>query len=421
MKKLSTLLIAFLSFSLLNAQENVQVSVGASYTHQSFYELATNEITTIDNESWDIGFSVFGLQDAAIFVNESAASMGTENILIELNISDFQDPITDDDLTDRVLNGELDWSNGAFNSGRDLTNPFDYGWGQYNPALNSVTGNKIYVIELRDGTKKRLQILSLEGTNYNFKYADFDGSNVKEVNIDKAQFEGKHRVYFSFKDETVKDLEPNKWDLYFTRYSTPIDDGTGVFLDYVVTGVLSSQGMEIAEANGVDPFDAEEIDFQDDYESSLDIIGYDWKTLDFATFQWQVVEDRAYFVKTAIGEKYKLIFFDFEGSSSGVSSFEKTSLLSTTTTDIAQQENLFKVFPNPNNGSFIIDLRSVEKHQKGLANIFDLSGSMRWSSEINPNNKLQHIQVADHLGSGFYVLQLVLDGKSTYQKLVIKY
>jgi len=419
MNKLYIILFAFLSFSILRAQENVQVSVGASYANQSFYELATNEITTIDNESWDIAFSVFGLQDAAIFVNESAASMGTENILFELSINDFQDPISDDDLTERVLNGELDWSNGAFNSGRDLTNPFDYGWGQYNPALNAVTGNKVYVIELRDGTKKRIQILSLEGITYNFKYADFDGSNVKEVNIDKAQFEGKHRAYFSFADETVKDLEPTKWDLYFTRYSTPIDDGTGVFLDYVVTGVLSSQGMELAEANGVDPFDAEEIDFQDDYESDLDIIGYDWKTLDFATFQWQVVEDRAYFVKTAEGAKYKLIFFDFEGSSSGVSSFEKTSLLSTSTRDIVQQEKRFKIFPNPNNGSFNIELASIETHQKGLVNIFDLSGLIRWSSEINPNNKLQYIQVADHLGSGSYVLQLILDGKTSYQKIII--
>lgn len=419
MNKLYIILIAFFSFSLLHAQENVQVSVGASYANQSFYELATNEITMIENESWDIAFSVFGLQDAAIFVNESAASMGAENLLFELSIADFQDPITDEDLTDRVLNGELDWSNGAFNSGKDVTNPFDYGWGQYNPALNSVTGDKTYVIELRDGTKKRIQILSLEGTSYNFKYANFDGSNVKEVQIDKTQFEGKHRAYFSFADETVKDLEPSKWDLYFTRYSTPIDDGTGVFLDYVVTGVLSAQGMEIAEANGVDPFDAQEIDFQNDYESDLDIIGYDWKTLNFSTFQWQVVEDRAYFVKTAEGEKYKLIFFDFEGSSSGVSSFEKTSLLSTSTTDIIQQKNLFKVFPNPNNGSFNIDLASDEMHHEGMINIFDLSGSLIWSCKIKPNNKLQHIQVPDYIESASYVLQLILDKNTSYQKLVV--
>ncbi len=420
MKKFTILLVAFLSFINLKAQENVQVSVGTSYTEQSFYELSSNEITSIENESWDIAFSVFGLQDAAIFINESAASMGTENILYEVAIVDFQDPITDEDLTNRVLNDELDWSSGAFNSERDLSNPFDYGWGQYNPALNSVTGNKFYVIELRDGTKKRIQIISLIGTSYLFKYADFDGTNVSEVQIDKAQFEGKHRAYFSFADEEVKDLEPNNWDLLFTRYSTPIDDGTGEFLDYVVTGVLSAQGTEIAEANGVDPFDAQEIDFQNDYEAALDVIGYDWKDLDFATFQWQVVEDRAYFVKTAEGEKYKLIFFDFEGSSTGVSSFEKTSILSTSAKELIQEEELFKVFPNPNNGSFHIDLQSNAMDQKGMIQIFDISGSTIWSTEYHSLNKLQHIHVANHLTSGTYLIRMILNGKTSYQKLVVK-
>ncbi|MEZ4956598.1 MAG: hypothetical protein R2825_23780 [Saprospiraceae bacterium] len=85
------------------------------------------------------------------------------------------------------------------------------------------------------------------------------------------------------------------WDLLFTRYSAPVDDGAGGFFDLVTSGVLSAPGIEVAEARGVDPFYVEYTDYVTrSVRISMLSVGIGKSSI---MFHGHSATDRAYFVK----------------------------------------------------------------------------------------------------------------------------
>src|SRR5690606_7861117 len=120
--------------------------------------------------------------------------------------------------------------------------------------------------------------------------------------------------------------EPEHWDLKFTRYNIPVEDPSspGVYLDYRVTGVLTRPGTEVAVATNIDPETVAFEDFADSLTNAPDAIGYEWKAYDFGSMQYTVTQNEVYFVKTVNDEVYKIQFLDFEGSSTGVTTFRIT-------------------------------------------------------------------------------------------------
>jgi hypothetical protein len=72
------------------------------------------------------------------------------------------------------------------------------------------------------------------------------------------------------------------FDLFYGRYVASVyDPGLELDVPYNVTGILSGPGVQVAEADGVDPETVDYTDYQDSLRSELDIIGHDWK------FFWQ--------------------------------------------------------------------------------------------------------------------------------------
>ncbi len=416
--KMSFITICVSLFSLnLYAQDIDQISVGAGYTLQSYYDIESGEVTSIDNSSWDISFSTIGFQDASISINESASLMGNELELYDLGNMDFDTEIIESDLNNRVFNSESNWSDGAFNFGRDESNFADFGWGMYNPSTMEVIGTKLFALKLRDDKLIKIKIESLSQTQYILKYANLDGTNLNSVVVDKANFWGKQRAYFSFESASVLDLEPDNWDLLFTRYTSPVDDGEGNILNYMVTGVLSAAGVEIAQADDIDPINVNASDFENNFSNDSDVIGFDWKEINISTFQWNVILDRVYFVKTLEGNLFKLYFFDFEGSSTGISTIEKLELES------SANENLFvdkkiQVVPNPNNGSFTILNKSSLLDIKNAV-IYDYAGRVVLKlnkEQINGNNQLN---IKDSLSPGLYFLKIELDNEIQTLRIII--
>ncbi len=147
----------------------VELSYGASYANQVYYQLEDDTETTVVNTSWDIAFTTQGLQDAGIFINEATAFMSNELELYHAPTDEFVDVIDPEDLGERIHNNELSWELGAFNDGKILANPLDYGWGTYNPGNMTVEGEEVFVIKLRDGSFKKLMIESLTFTTYKFE------------------------------------------------------------------------------------------------------------------------------------------------------------------------------------------------------------------------------------------------------------
>ncbi len=405
MKTIYTFLILFLGVSL-NAQDIEQVSVSPAYGQQAYYTLSTGEVQVVDNDAWDLAFSNDGLQDAGVFINESAPLEGAGLQVHLAPTANFDDIITDtDQFTEetQMHNPEIDWTNGVFNSTRSLMDPFDYGWGRYSPMLNTVVGNQVYVIRLRDESWIKFMIEKLEITDYHIKWADLDGANEQTAIISKSA-EADVLMHFSFASSDVVDM-PRDYDLIFQRYTTPafFPQQSPDTLEYMVTGVLLGPGTRAVVARDVNPDDVNEADYSDQYTDQVNTIGYDWKEFDF-TIGWIMDLERAQFVKTSDDRVYKIVFLDFEGASTGTTTLEKTDL------GIVATDDLWKwgisIYPNPASDRYEIETPELQELQ---IEWYSTDGRLQSHNNIL-SNTAQTIPL--DLTSGQYYLR-VMDGEKS--------
>jgi len=404
------------------AQNQVLVSNGPGYNQQSFYNLSDDQITTIDNESWDIAFTTIGLQDAGIHINESANfDRGATGVELEVYVApttDWEEGIEVGNLTDRLYNDETSWTyGGAFNQGRDLTDPFDFGWGSYNPTVRMVTGDRIFAVKLRDGTWKKIQFQGITLTTYNFRYANMDNTDEVVQALDKTDFEDGTLALFSFETGEVVATPQDKWDLTFTRYATPLTQG-GIFANYVVTGVLSRDGIQVARANDIDPATVEYQVYQDSLTENLDAIGFDWKTFAGA---WSLDENRAYFVIDSEGDIWKINFVSFGGSGNGNSVFEKSRVNLASTNGAIDAINTFAISPNPaqDQTQIVFDWNKNATNLNGQ--LYNLAGQVVRSYNIQANSGLNAYTLNNlPTESGIYILKVSDNNQSLVSKLVIE-
>jgi len=288
-------------------------------------------------------------------------------------------------------------------------------------GTQTVSGTRIFCIKLRSGDYKKLEITSLVNGTYTFTYANIDGSNEVVQTLDKTDFIGKTLAYFSIENAAIKDIEPEKWDLLFTRYSTPLDDGAGGVINYTVTGVLSNNGVEVAQADEVDPATVDADDYEDDYSTELSTIGYDWKAYDFAS-GWVLPEDRVYFVKSAELELWKVQFIDFEGSSSGVTTIQKTfETALTSVADHYEYLNTFTCYPNPAHGQINVVFELANNQDSGVITIFNALGQHVYQTQTNVDAGLNVKQIPlQNIPAGNYYLSLQLGNDVITNSILIR-
>lgn len=375
MKKIFTIITALFVGLNLQAQDNVKmVSVGPSYTQQAYYNLEAGEAESISADSWDISFTSFGQTDAGIFINESTPLGGNGLLLYYLEGKTWDDAITASEVENSVIlyNAEQNWTDGAFNSLKDDSSPFDFGWGAYNPQTHQIAGNKLFAVVKRDGSVLKLEIQSLSSEGYTFRFANLDGSD--EVSAVLPKEEGEDFIYYSFNTQAKVDAPSNDYDLIFQRYTTPLDNG-GETLEYTVTGVLLAPGTSAVVADGVDP---ETVTF-DQYEDQLSdypkTIGHTWKSFSFST-GWELDTDRVQFIKTANDKIYKIAFVDFEGSGTGISTFTQDLVGTVNTEELRKKAIEFSVYPNPT--ADYVNIDGAEN-----AHIYIIDGSGRQVAEIS--------------------------------------
>ncbi|MEN0005293.1 MAG: T9SS type A sorting domain-containing protein [Bacteroidota bacterium] len=413
---LLTLLFFFTAVSLF-AQDFVQVSVGPTYSNQTYYTFDGDEVVSVPNTSWDLAFTATGFQDAGVFYNEATALGGSTLELYVSPTTSFDEVVDPNTITTPILfNDEQSWDRGAFNSIATPGSFFDYGWGQYDQMSNSVIGSTIYVLKLRDGSYKKIMVESLIITTYNVKIADLDGANEVTLTIDKADHAGADLVYYSIETNSIVTTVPNQWDLLFTRYWTRLEDD----IDYSLTGVFSGFGVEVAEARGVTPTDADLDDFVGSFTPVLDEIGWDWKMFSFMS-GWSLEGDLSYFVKLADNTVWHILFVDFEGSSTGTSVFQKFNLGMLTSVSDSDFVEEFSVFPNPviNEATVAVTLKEGGPIHLQLTNML---GQQVWTSgKIDTNGGFQVFTLPElNLAAGQYVLSLVKDGEVVSRKITQK-
>jgi hypothetical protein len=426
MQKIFILISFTFLLSSLNAQVFQEISCGSGYNKQSYIKLSEGVQKQVNNDAWDLAFTAYGFQDAGIFINESSGSSMGQNLpqteLYDAKTTDFNASISIDAIKDnKYLNSEESWNFGAFNETRSVVNPFDFGWGKYNPAGQRVDGDKVFVLRLRNGEYKKIKIESLIGTTYTFRYANLDGSNEIVKTINKmADSKGQKIIYFSFtSNETVDVLPAGGFDMMYGRYTSLAKDPNGTIeQQYNVTGILTGPGVQVAAAKGINPVTVSLQEYSDKFSTRTDVIGHDWKSL--VGTSWSIAADRAYFVKMADKRVWKIVFIDFEGSATGNAVFEKTDLGISSNNDITGTET--GISPNPVNDELIISFDSKDATVKQLnIEIIDQSGKVILRDTTGSFNEFNVTTInTSNLNSGIYFVRLSNDQHESTTKKIIK-
>ena len=268
------------------------------------------------------------------------------------------------------------------------------------------------IIKTVNGNWKKIWIKELAANGiYTFIYANLDGSNLITQTIDKNNYSNKNFIYYSIDNNSVEDREPinTAWDITFTKYITPVQGQP-----YSVTGVLSNSDIEVAEAVQI----ANPLTYTNysahPFSSEINTIGYDWKYYDFSQ-GYVLSNDLCYFIKDMNNNIYRIVFTEFEGTSSGNISFN-TELLNSTSIIDNNKVNSFSIYPNPaiNQTKVIVDAKNI-----GELKIFDVRGKEISKSIIDRGLKTYDIDVHS-FNKGVYIVSVTIDGVSKKEKLIIQ-
>ena len=420
MKK-QLLAFTFLAASAISVQGQTvtdTVSLGAGYVNQVWYNLENGTETSTGGANWDFGFQISGFASSIIANNTTGAELyiypnGDTSSWPTLDTSGMSS-------WTQVYNSATTWDNGGFNIGKDTSNAFDLGWGNYNFITHHVTADSLYVWKTATGAIKKIWIERLASGVYYFKVADYNGSNLKNVTLSKSNFTGKNFGYYSIALDSVMDIEPmsSSWELLFSRYFGDLGGG----VRYPVTGIRTNSGIETAQ---VYPVDASTFNTTQGhtYSSAINVIGYDWKQFSFQT-GWNLQDSLVYFVKTDSTTYWKLVMKDFGGSSNGNYIFEKTKI--NTVTGIFEnnitQSGTFLIYPNPSterNISIVADL--PVSAQQAQINVLNVNGQLVKSENITLSNSFEAHQIQlGGLKAGMYLIQLNHEQGMITKQLILK-
>ena len=235
---------------------------------------------------------------------------------------------------------------------------YNYGWGTYNTVSHTVEGNQIFVIQLPDDSYRKVKINDKTAGTYSFTLAELDGAN--EINRTIASNGGPSDNalfgYYSITNDVFVNREPAKsdWDICFLQYNA-VEYGSS--FNQRVVGVLQHPDVEVAKIsldNATDIVDASSAVFS----AAINAIGYDWKELNYATFQWEIPDTLVYLIKAQNGDYWELRFTAFGGTSTGNIAFTKTKIGSANITE--NSISLFEMYPNPSNGLVTIAVDAKE-------------------------------------------------------------
>ena len=408
MKKITATIILQIMFILNVFAQNTEISLNQGYENQSFYSMVNGEILNTQNNNWDIAFSTDAFS-STIRINDGK---GVELYTYPLGDTSAWNTIDNNSiniLVNPMYNSDTSWELGAFDV--NTTNGMDFGWGVYNLATHHIIGDSLFIIKTVDGNWKKLWLEKKVSGEYLFKYANLDGSNMINQNVQASNYNDKRFIYYSLESDLIIDREPilSDWDITFTKYITPVQG-----MPYSVTGVLSNSGVEVAKVDNI-PSPLTYTNYgAHNFTQEINSIGYDWKTF---SGTYVIDSDRLYFIRDYQQNIWRLVFTNFDGMSTGNIEFN-TELLSATNTNNYQYNNSLELYPNPastdNNIILIYDIKSND----GVINIYDITGKKLYSTNLTSGFDTHTIN--NHkLKKGVYIISLVVNGEKINKRLII--
>lgn len=414
------LIWAFLSSSAISAQVTPQeenLSMGPGYIDDIYYNITQGIVETTPRDTWDIAFYTARFS-AGILTNEGIGV--TLYCYPNGDTSAWSSIDTAGMSTWPVLhNSPTDWEEGAFNA-NEKGHP-DYGWGIYNQVNHHVYGDSLFLITIPGAGTKKIWIREKKSIDniYIFTFANIDGSEEVNVELDVMPYVTKNFIYYSLTENKAVDREPdhNLWDLLFTKYIDYVPDNEGNLEPYLVTGATNNVGI------GSNHFYPANPTFNEWYTQPLDslknAIGYDWKSFDMGTFSWVVTDSNYYFVEAQDGNIWRLKFLTWEGSGTGNFSLEKWLVSMTSVDENKINDFDVEIFPNPATSAFTIR-SSADFNEMVQLDIVDQSGRRVYSETIASSELERGVSIQEQFSTGLYIIRVSDGTTATSQKLLVK-
>ena len=395
--------------STFSQETTVNLSLGASYTSQVYYKLNTKTETTVAANSWDLAFFRASNYEHGIRVNDGIGIEVFEaaNQATAWNTID----ITNEAAWSKLYNSDTDRINGAFMQGSAT-----YGWGEYNTATHHITGTIIYVLKYTDGSYKKFICEDFYG-GYTIKYASWNGSDWSEDKsavISNSNNSNNTYNYFSLQNDNEVIIEPaaTDWDFVFTKYFTDVSTSK-----YNVTGVLSSDNITVATATGDTTNNLS-------YSEAINTIGYNWKSLNYTTYTYEIDSNLKFYVKDKDEKIYKLYFTEFGGSPTGNLAFNFEDVTQTLGIEEVGENIAFGIYPNPVRSdkkiNIVFDVNKVNKNENKIE-IYNLSGQKVLATSITNSLGFYNKEInLSSLNSGIYMLKFTSGNYQKTKKIVIQ-
>ena len=360
--------ITLMGFGLVSAQEYTDTAMTNGNTQDVYLELNSGSKTYVDRDNWDLAFETLGTT-ASVLIN---SQKGMKLYTSPYTIADWAKFDTAGMSTwVEYLNSTSSWSNGAFNQQLEPGNDFDLGWGKYNVQNHIITGDSVFLLQLEDGSYKKIYVNDLSAGTYTFTYANIDGTSEMKKEVTKMDMGSQNFGYYSIVDEKVLTREPatSDWDVVFTEFVTPIPTGPGTFQNYPVTGIKINKGVVVAQRDGIAVTSDDTTGLN--WNMNITEIGSDWKTFNRAEMRYEYAKDRTYFVKLDGGSVWKIYFTKYEGGPAG--NFYYTLEKIETGASVKElAASSVVIFPNPS-ANQIVNIALNNGNQLEQVNVFNQS------------------------------------------------
>ncbi len=384
------------------------VSIGAGYVNEKWYSLQNDEQGSSPKNAWDIAFETSGM-GSSIHINSVIGNKlwvypnGDTSVWNSIDTSGINS------WTARY-NSDTSWSVGAFNVGA-TSNPYDLGWGIYNPITHEVIGDSLFIIKLSSNQYKKLWIKKLASGVYTFQYADLNGNNQQIINVNKSMYNTKTLVYYSIQNNSILNPEPisSNWDLVFKQYTAFIPS------PYNVAGILQNKGVTAIKVYPIDTSYNQWYNYP--WQTSINTIGYNWKNY---TGSWQIEDSLVYFVKSKQGDVWKLIFTGFGGSANGNFIFSKQKISPTPVPSYSSSSVEIILYPVPTKNLLNVLLNNPSTNNiRAIVEIMDINGKIlmpeNWANISSFDHKTINVS---ELPAGVYFISITSNDFKYIQKFI---
>lgn len=436
-------LIGLSTASMAQAWQQDSIAMGANYANDVFYKLSDGSTSLATGDDWHLSFQMttFGEPhyNASIGIN---ARTGMEVYVIKNgsytsypSVS-AADTIGKTDPSMRLFNNDSSWGTGAFYQNRVVTDPFSFGWGEYNSTNHFVNGTTTYLLKMADGRAYKFfveQYISTPASAIQYKchLALLDGSspdkvvtiNRQDANVD---FSARNLGYYNIDSDRIENREPirSNWDFVFTRYTEMIPQGPGPLVPYTVMGVLNNEAVLAVNVHQVNPDKNLYKTFT--YETAANVIGSEFKYFDDPTHTghgiYKLDSTANYFIRTASNpnQYWQLQFTRFDGAAQGKMTFQKR--LIATEVGIAKTSSIsaWAIAPNPANNSANIMVDAKTATAQAQLMITDMAGRVVLNSSISIKAGLNGFGInTSSFAPGVYVVKVAGENLGLSSRLVV--